>query len=222
MKKNLVAKSLVIISLCLVLFTNGNAADTKTSRLRTTTRALSLSGGYSRHLANGGGDFFGVQFNFDLTPRLRLFSSLQQSITGNETAREKEPHETFVQRAERILRVESGIVSPLLSHRRFNLHARGGVTLWHTELHTTIEDTPMGNFYNFAPMNLNAFGGHAGLEMQAVLTSHLGLNVAAIYHLAPNQKYSATYDMMGMIATEHFVLRLRGLSFGIGLQVGLR
>jgi len=222
MTKNLFSKAMVVIALGLVLFTNIEAADTKTSRPRTTTKTLSLSGGYSRHLANGGGDFFGVQLNLDLAPRLRFFSSLQQSITGNETAREKEPHETFVQRAERILRVESGIVSPLLAHRRFNLHARGGVTLWHTELHTTIEDTPMGNFYNFAPMNLNAFGGHAGLEVQAALTAHLDLNVAAIYHLVPNQKYSATYDMMGMTATEHFVLRLRGLSFGVGLQVGLR
>jgi len=222
MTKNLFSKAMVVIALCLVLFRNIEAADTKTSRPRTTTRVLSLSGGYSRHLANGGGDFFGAQFNLDLTRRWRIFAALQQSLSGNETARVLEPHETFVQRAERMLRVESGVISPLLSKQKVNLLARGGVTWWHTELHTTIEDTPMGNFYNFAPMNLNVFGGHAGLEMQATLTPHLGLQATAIYHLVPNQKYSASYDMMGMIATENFALRLSGLSFGISLQVGLR
>jgi len=216
-------RSLAALAIGFACCVDGLAKDTKSSReTKQTTSAFSLRGGYSRHLANGGGDFFGVQLKFDLAPGLHLFSSLQQSLSSNETARVKEPHETFVQRAERILRLESGVISPLWSQRRFNLQARGGVTLWHTELHTTIEDTPMGNFYNFAPMNLNTIGGHAGLEMQAALTSHLGLNLAAVYHWVPDQKYSATYDMMGMIATEHFVLQLRGLSFGVGLQVGLK
>jgi len=221
MIKNVSLRLLGAITLCFVVFGNGTAADTKNSRPQTTAKALSLSGGYSRHLANGGGDFFGAQFNLDLTRRWRIFAALQQSLSDNETARVLEPHETFVQRAERILRIESGLISPLLSKQKVNLLARGGVAWWHTQLHTTIEDTPMGNFYNFAPMNLNAFGGHAGLEMRAALTPHLGLQATAIYHLVPNQKYSASYDMMGMIATENFALRLSGLSFGISLQVGL-
>ncbi len=213
---------LAAITLCFVVFGNSKAADTKSPRPQKTGKGLSLSGGYSRHLANGGGDFFGAQLNLDLTPRWRIFAALQQSLSGNETARVLELHETFVQRAERILRIESGAISPLVSKQKINLLARGGVAWWHAQLHTTIEDTPMGNFYNFAPMNLNAFAGHAGLEMRAALTSHLGLQATAIYHLVPNKKYSATYDMMGMIATENFVLRLSGLSFGIGLQIGLR
>lgn len=222
MIKNLAKHLLVSFALFVVFFTNGNAADTKTSQSQKTSKAFFLSGGYSRHLANSGADFFGAQLNFDLTRRWRFFAGLQQSLSGNETARVLEPHETFVQRAERILRLESGVISPLLSRARFRLEARGGVALWRTELHSTVEDTPMGNFYNFAPMNLNRLGAHAGLEMRAAVTPHLGLNATALYHFVPDQKYSATYDMMGMIATENFVLRLRGLSFGISLQVGLQ
>jgi hypothetical protein len=223
MIKNLSIRALALMSLCIGFLAEIHAADTKTSgKTSQATKTLSLSGGYSRHLANGGGDFFGAQLSLDLTGRWRIFAALQQSLSGNETARVLEPHETFVQRAERFLRIESGVISPLLSKQKVNLLARGGVAWWHTQLHTTIEDTPMGNFYNFAPMNLNAFAGHAGLEMRAALTPQLGLQATAVYHLVPSQKYSATYDMMGMIATENFVLRLSGLSFGIGLQVELR
>ncbi|MCI0697254.1 hypothetical protein L0337_35280 [candidate division KSB1 bacterium] len=222
MINKLFTRSLVVVVLCLGSMAQANAADPKpVDNPKQTAKALSLSGGYSRHLANGNNHFFGAQLNFDLSARLRLFSALQQSLSGSETARMRHPHETFVQHAERILRIETGVISPLLSSRGVRLNARGGVALWHTEMHTTIEDTPMGNFYNFSPMTLNRFAGHAGLELQANVMRHLGLGITAIYHLVPDQKYTGDYNMMGMNMRQDYVLRLRGLSVGVGLQLVL-
>jgi hypothetical protein len=223
MIKRLPIRPLVIIALSIAHVADGHAADVKPSRQQAQGfGAFSLNGGYSHHFANGGSNFFGAGLNLYFTPHFQIFVALNQSLSAGETARTREHEETFVQRAERILRIESGLVSPLWSTSRLRLQARGGISLWRSELHTTIEDTPMGNFYNFAPMNLTSLAGQAGLELQTAVVRHLELNLTAAYHFVPNRTYTASYAMMGMFAEQNFVLRLSGLSFGLGVQFGLQ
>lgn len=175
---------------------------------------------YTYLSAYDGSGFAGLQFSKPILARMHFALSLTQSVAATETARHIEAHETFVQRATRTLRLQLGGGYCLVDYGAWHFGAVAAANLWRTELSSTVEDTPMGDFYNFPPETVTQIGMQAGLEAALRFTSFLSAQARLAYQYMPAKNYAITYDMMGMVSTQHYRLQWSGLDmeFGIGLR----
>lgn len=173
---------------------------------------------YSRLLANDGSDFFGLQAGYFVTPNLIIRGTLLQSLSSTETARFHAHHETFVQRLGRAIRLEFEGAYRLHTSRRAAIEALGGVGWWNTQLNSTIEDTPMGDFYNFEPITATSPGAHAGAAAVFNFSRHFALTGGARYVWVPTHEYRIHYDVMGMQFDQVFNLDWTGWSLDAAIR----
>lgn len=183
---------------------------------------FAISTAYSRTAANGGTEFFGLAGQYHMVPRLRVQAALHQSLSGNQTDLYIENDERFTQRADQVFRLEFSGLYKFMSAARGRLHMSSlfGLEIWRTQITSTIEDTPMGSFFNFAPIHKTTFGVHTGGMAELYLSANIALAFTARYHLTPRQSYSVTYAAMGMVSVMQHRLGWQGFDISLSFAVG--
>ena len=173
---------------------------------------------YSRLLANDGSDFFGLQAGYVVAPSFLIRGTLLQSLSSSETARFSAHHETFVQRVGRAIRLEFEGAYRWQASRHAAIEALGGAGWWNTQLNSTIEDTPMGDFYNFEPITATSLGAHAGAAAVFNISRHFAVTGGARYVWVPTHEYRIHYDVMGMQFDQVFNLDWSGWSLDAAVR----
>jgi hypothetical protein len=212
------AKFLLFLLATTFMLTNASVAY-ENSQEKKTKNHIHIATSFSQLQANGGADFFGITAGKWLRPKIGIQLGLYQSLSGSETARQIDHVETFVQRASRTLRFGINGIYKALSSHSFQLNATTGAALWHNQISSTVEDTPMGDFYNFDPMKLTSFGLQAGFQGLVDMAKIASFSFAVNYIYFPESRYSVDYDMMGMKSTQNYVLDWSGMNYELGFLI---
>lgn len=194
-------------------------SDSNQSKAAPTSR-LELASVYARQTSNDGSDFYGLRATVRPMPRIGIQLGILQSLSSRIADRRVVHHEAFVQTVTQAFRFEGGAVLHFISTKRVTLNSIAGLTLWHSELSPSIEDTPMGDFYNLTPRLVTRLGYQAGLTAAANIRESFSLTLGSRYLYVPTYTFNEVYNAMGMIATQQHSLKWSGLSFEVGLQLG--